>query len=176
MRMMLVTGGTGGHIYPALALADAAVKRYGKEAEIVFVGNDDRMEATLIPQRGYAFLPLHTSGLVGGIKAKSKAVAQMLMARRKAGGYIKSFQPDIVIGFGGYVSAPVILAAHSLGVKTMIHEQNSIMGKANELVLKKADAIVCCYERVIREEYAEKTRLLGNPRASVAARSAFDEA
>lgn len=176
MRMMLVTGGTGGHMYPALALADAAVKRYGKEAEIVFVGNDDRMEATLIPQRGYAFLPLHTSGLVGGIKAKSKAVAQMLMARRKAGGYIKSFQPDIVIGFGGYVSAPVILAAHSLGVKTMIHEQNSIMGKANELVLKKADAIVCCYERVIREEYAEKTRLLGNPRASVAARSAFDEA
>ena len=88
MRMMLVTGGTGGHIYPALALADAAVKRYGKEAEIVFVGNDDRMEATLIPQRGYAFLPLHTSGLVGGIKEKSKAVAQMLMARRKAGGYI----------------------------------------------------------------------------------------
>ena len=66
MKMMLVTGGTGGHIYPALALADAAVQRYGNEAEIVFVGNDDRMEASLIPQKGYAFLPLHTSGLVGG--------------------------------------------------------------------------------------------------------------
>ena len=71
MKMMLVTGGTGGHIYPALALADAAVQRYGNEAEIVFVGNDDRMEASLIPQKGYAFLPLHTSGLVGGSEEKA---------------------------------------------------------------------------------------------------------
>ena len=71
MKMMLVTGGTGGHIYPALALADAAVQRYGNEAEIVFVGNDDRMEALLIPQKGYAFLPLQTSGLVGGIRGKN---------------------------------------------------------------------------------------------------------
>ena len=175
MKMMLVTGGTGGHIYPALALADAAVQRYGNEAEIVFVGNDDRMEASLIPQKGYAFLPLHTSGLVGGIRGKSRAVLQMLKARRKAAGYIRDFQPDIVIGFGGYVSAPVILAAHQLGVKTMIHEQNSIMGKANELVLKKADALVCCYERIICQEHAAKTRLLGNPRASVAAQARFDE-
>ena len=175
MKMMLVTGGTGGHIYPALALADAAVQRYGNEAEIIFVGNDDRMEASLIPQKGYAFLPLHTSGLVGGIRGKSRAVLQMLKARRKAAGYIREFQPDIVIGFGGYVSAPVILAAHQLGVKTMIHEQNSIMGKANELVLKKADALVCCYERIICQEHAAKTRLLGNPRASVAAQARFDE-
>ena len=73
------------------------------------------------------------------------------------------------------MSAPVILAAHQLGVKTMIHEQNSIMGKANELVLKKADALVCCYERIICQEHAAKTRLLGNPRASVAAQARFDE-
>ena len=175
MRMMIVTGGTGGHIYPALALADAAKQRYGEQAQIAFVGNDDRMEASLIPEKGYPFYPLHTSGLVGGVRGKVKAVAQMLAAYRKAKGYIHSFRPDIVIGFGGYVSAPLILAAHHLGVVTMIHEQNSIMGKANELVLKKADALVCCYERIICKEHAAKTRLLGNPRASVAAQARFDE-
>lgn len=176
MRMMIVTGGTGGHIYPALALADAAKQRYGEQAQIAFVGNDDRMEASLIPEKGYPFYPLHTSGLVGGVRGKVKAVAQMLAAYRKAKSYIHSFRPDIVIGFGGYVSAPLILAAHHLGVVTMIHEQNSIVGKANQLVMKQVDAIVCCYERCLSQLYAQKTRLLGNPRASVAAQAAFDEA
>ena len=72
MRMMIVTGGTGGHIYPALALADAAKQRYGEQAQIAFVGNDDRMEASLIPEKGYPFYPLHTSGLVGGVRVYSK--------------------------------------------------------------------------------------------------------
>ena len=110
MRMMIVTGGTGGHIYPALALADAAKQRYGEQAQIAFVGNDDRMEASLIPEKGYPFYPLHTSGLVGGVRGKVKAVAQMLAAYRKAKGYIHSFRPDIVIGFGGYVWQPTIWA------------------------------------------------------------------
>ena len=116
MKMMIVTGGTGGHIYPALALADAAKERYGKKADIVFVGNDDRMEASLIPEKGYRFLSLHTSGLVGSVFSKGRAVMQMMRAYQKAKGYIRSFRPDIVIGFGGYVSAPVILAAHHMGV------------------------------------------------------------
>ena len=73
MKMMIVTGGTGGHIYPALALADAAKERYGKKADIVFVGNDDRMEASLIPEKGYRFLSLHTSGLVGSVFSKGES-------------------------------------------------------------------------------------------------------
>ncbi len=176
MRMMIVTGGTGGHIYPALALADAAKERYGDQAEIVFVGNDDRMEASLIPKQGYRFMPLHASGLSGTPLQRGKAVMQMLRAYQKAKGYVRAFRPDVVVGFGGYVSAPLILAAHRLGVPTMIHEQNSIIGKANRLVMKQADAIVCCYERCLSEFDAKKTRLLGNPRASVAAQAAFDEA
>lgn len=176
MRIMIVTGGTGGHIYPALALADAAKERYKDAADILFIGNDDRMEASLIPQQGYPFQSLHTSGLTGGVFGKAKAVGQMLRAYRKAKGYIRAFRPDIVIGFGGYVSAPVILAAHRLGVKTMIHEQNSIVGKANQLVKDKADAIVCCYEKCFAELDEKKTRLLGNPRATLAARAVFDEA
>ncbi len=174
MKMMIVTGGTGGHIYPALALADAAKERYGKKADIVFVGNDDRMEAILIPEKGYRFLSLHTSGLVGSVFSKGRAVMQMMRAYQKAKGYIRSFRPDIVIGFGGYVSAPVILAAHHMGVLTMIHEQNSVIGKANQLVMKKVDAIVCCYEKCLTQFDATKTRLLGNPRASLAARTVAD--
>ncbi len=85
MKMMLVTGGTGGHIYPALALADAAMQRYGNEAQIEFVGNDDRMEAALIPEKGYPFLPLHTSGLVGGDQRKMRAVAADAEARLSEG-------------------------------------------------------------------------------------------
>lgn len=176
MKMMIVTGGTGGHIYPALALAQGAKQRYGKQAEIVFVGNDDRMEAKLIPEKGYSFYALHTSGFVGNVIDKAKAVALLLRAYQKAKKYIRSFHPDIVIGFGGYVSAPVILAAHHLGIPTMIHEQNSIIGKANQLVMKKADAIVCCYEKCLSQFDRNKTRLLGNPRATFAAQTSFDEA
>ena len=83
MRLLLATGGTGGHIYPAMALAEAAEKRY-QDIEILFVGNDDRMEATLIPEAGYAFHALHTSGLTGGILHKLKAVEQMLKAKHQA--------------------------------------------------------------------------------------------
>ncbi len=176
MKIMIATGGTGGHIYPALALAEGAKQRYGEKTEILFVGNDDRMEASLIPEKGYPFLPLHTSGLVGNIVDKAKAIALLMRAYRKAKTYIQTYQPQIVIGFGGYVSAPVILAAHHCGVPTMIHEQNSIIGKANQLVMKKADAIVCCYEKCLAEFDDRKTRLLGNPRATFAAQATFDEA
>ena len=148
MRILIATGGTGGHIYPALALADAAKKRY-KDCEILFVGNRNRMEATEIPARGYDFIGLDASGLVGGIVGKVKAITLMGISYVKARKIVKDFKPDIAIGFGGYVSAPVIMAAHSYKAKVMIHEQNSIVGKANKLCMKFADAIVACYESII---------------------------
>ena len=123
MKICFVTGGTGGHIYPALALADK-MKELDSSTEILFIGNDDRMEKDLIPQNGYAFKALHTSGLVGNALKKCMAVCQMFKAEGKAKKYLKEFNPDVVIGFGGYVSAPVIMAAHSLGIHTVIHEQN----------------------------------------------------
>lgn len=175
MKMLIVTGGTGGHIYPALALAKAAEARY-PELELLFIGNDDRMEATLIPEAGYAFQSLHTSGLTGNIAHKVKAVLQMLKAKRHATHIMKQFQPDIVIGFGGYVSAPVMLAAHALHIPTMIHEQNSVAGASNKLVAKYVDGIVICYERLFDEFDRKKTRLLGNPRASSAMQVPFNEA
>lgn len=174
MRMLIATGGTGGHIYPALALADAAKKRY-QNIEILFVGNDDRMESVEVPAHGYAFKALHASGLVGNPLQKMKALALMMKAYRKALQIVDEFQPDIAIGFGGYVSAPVMLAAHKRHVKTMIHEQNSVVGVSNKMVAKKMDGIVICYEKCFEEFGTEKTRLLGNPRASSASQVTFHE-
>ena len=165
MRLLIATGGTGGHIYPAIALADAAKKRYD-DIDILFVGNDDRMEAKEVPAHGYQFKGLHASGLTGGIVNKMKALLLMAKAYRKALRIIEDFKPDIAIGFGGYVSAPVMLAAHKKHVKTMIHEQNSIVGVSNKMVANYMDAIVICYEKCFEEFGREKTRLLGNPRAT----------
>jgi UDP-N-acetylglucosamine--N-acetylmuramyl-(pentapeptide) pyrophosphoryl-undecaprenol N-acetylglucosamine transferase len=172
-KVCIVTGGTGGHIYPALALADK-IRALFPGVDILFIGNDDRMESDVVPKAGYAFKALHTSGLVGNVFDKAKAVGQMVRARRQAKDYLKAFKPDIVIGFGGYVSAPVILAAHSLHVPTMIHEQNSIVGKANQLVMNQVDAIVTCYEKCSEVFPQDKIHLLGNPRATVAQESKFD--
>ena len=173
MRMLIATGGTGGHIYPALALADAAKERYG-DIEILFVGNDDRMEASEVPSHGYAFQGLHASGLTGNVFNKCRALLLMMNCYRKACRIIDEFKPDIAIGFGGYVSAPVMLAAHHKHVATMIHEQNSIVGVSNKMVAKYMDAIVICYEKCFEEFGREKTRLLGNPRATNAVHAKFD--
>lgn len=174
MRILIATGGTGGHIYPALALADSAKKKY-KNCEILFVGNKDRMESREIPAHGYAFKGLDASGLTGNVFNKLKALAQMGVSYIKSRKIVKEFQPDIVIGFGGYVSAPVLMAAHDLHVKVMVHEQNSIVGKANRLCMKFADAIVICYEKCFEECDVSKTRLLGNPRASVVKEKPFNQ-
>ena len=96
MKICFVTGGTGGHIYPALALADK-MKELDSSTEILFIGNDDRMEKDLIPQNGYAFKALHTSGFVGNALKKCMAVCQMFKAEGKAKKYLKEFNPDVVI-------------------------------------------------------------------------------
>ena len=175
MKICLVTGGTGGHIYPAIALADKFTHLL-PNCEILFIGNDDRMEAKVIPAHGYRFQSLHTSGLVGNVFQKGRAVGQMFSARKQAKKYLRDFQPDIVIGFGGYVSAPVMMASTSLGIPTMIHEQNSIVGKSNQLVMHKVDAIVTCYEKCSEVFPKDKIHLLGNPRATIAKEAKLDEA
>lgn len=172
--MIIATGGTGGHIYPALALADYAKQRY-QEIDILFIGNDDRMEVEVIPAHGYAFVGLHASGLSGTLLDKGKALLQMLKAKQEAKRIISEYKPDIVIGFGGYVSAPVVLAAHALKVKTLIHEQNSVIGKSNEVLMNKVDGIVVCYQKCLEKLPNTKTRLLGNPRSSVAAKALTDK-
>ena len=163
MRIAIVTGGTGGHIYPALALVEA-LKAEDAEHQFLFIGNAERMEATVIPQAGYAFKALHTKGLQGHLLQQLFAVYTMVRDVPKALKYLKSFNPDWVIGFGGYVGVPVILAARLLKIKTMIHEQNAIVGKANRFLSLFVDAIATSYPQTLNAFPAHKTRVLGNPR------------
>lgn len=174
MRVLIATGGTGGHIYPALALADA-LKQRDPAAEIVFVGTADRMEATEIPRAGYPFEAIGARGMNGSAADRMRAVLCLIQSFFECRRIVQRCRPDICIGFGNYISVPVILAAHAAHVPTMLHEQNSYAGKANRFLARFADKIVGCYQENLDQFPPEKTRILGNPRASVAAGAQRDE-
>jgi len=166
MKVCLIAGGTGGHIYPALALAKA-LKDQDSSHEIFFIGNHERMESILIPQHGYAFEGLSTKGLQGNIFNKLYALYTLFFNRSKVKSILIKYKPDVVIGFGGYVCVPVIMEAKHLGIKTFLHEQNAIAGKANLFLARYVDAIVASYENNLKEFPKYKTRLLGNPRTYI---------
>lgn len=165
MRIIFGTGGTGGHLYPALALA-SYIKKQEPESEFLFVGTTDRLESRVVPEMGYAYRGLDLQGIFGSPLHKVKAVMKFVKSISKSKKVVCEFQPDIVIGFGGYPSSSIVLAASQLGVTTMIHEQNSIIGLANKILIKHVDAIIACYEKAQKEFPQDKTYLYGNPRAS----------
>ncbi len=173
MKVMIATGGTGGHIYPALALAEV-LKKQKPDSEIVFFGSDDRMEAQIIPEMGYKFYGLHMTGMNGGVRAKISSAASLLIAGYKCRKILREEKPDICVGFGNYISVPLIIEASRLKIPTMIHEQNSFAGKANKLLAKYCNAIACCYEINKQQMPARKIRVLGNPEAQIAAETAYD--
>lgn len=166
MKICIVTGGTGGHIYPALALAQAYLDQDANH-ELLFIGNDDRMEARLIPQAGFAFKGIQTKGIQGNILNKLYALYTLFFNRKPVRNILDTFKPDLVIGFGGYVCVPVILEAKKLGIKTFLHEQNAIAGKANLFLAKHVDGIAASYEANLNQFPRNKTRLIGNPRTYV---------
>lgn len=166
MKIIVSAGGTGGHLYPALALVEY-IENKNPDAKFLFVGTTDRLESKVVPQKGYAYKGLHVKGFVGNPLQKMKNVLIFLKSLTTSKKIIKDFQPDIVIGFGGYPSASIVMAAANMKVKTMIHEQNSIIGLTNKVLIKRVDKIICCYQKAYQEFPKEKTYLLGNPRASV---------
>lgn len=166
MKVIVSAGGTGGHLYPALALVEY-IKTQDKEAQFLFVGTTDRLESKVVPEKGYDYRGLHVKGFVGNPIQKLKNGLIFVKSLSQSKKILKEFQPDIVIGFGGYPSASIVMAATRLGIPTMIHEQNSIIGLTNKILIKKVDKIVCCYQKALQEFPKEKTVLLGNPRASV---------
>lgn len=166
MKIIVSAGGTGGHLYPALALAEY-IKKQNKDAEFLFVGTTDRLESKVVPEKGYQYKGLYVKGLVGNPLQKLKNAFIFVKSLKESKKILKEFKPDIVVGFGGYPSASIVLAAQRTGIKTMIHEQNSIIGLTNKILIKNVDKIVCCYEKAYQEFPKEKTYLLGNPRASV---------
>lgn len=164
MKILIATGGTGGHIYPALSLAHLIQDRY-TQAEILFVGNQDRMESTLIPQAGFKFKGLATKSIQGNRIQRLLRYTQVFYTRFDARKIISNFKPDWVVAFGGYVSVPVILEANRLNIPTFLHEQNAVAGKANKFLANKVTGIIVSYPKNLEDFPPHKTRLLGNPRS-----------
>ena len=166
MKVIVSAGGTGGHLYPALALVEY-IKTQDQDAKFLFVGTTDRLESQVVPQMGYDYRGLHVKGFVGNPLQKLKNALIFAKSLKHSKKILKEFQPDVVIGFGGYPSASIVLAASRLHIPTIIHEQNSIIGLTNKILIKKVDKIICCYKKALEQFPQEKTVLLGNPRASV---------
>ena len=163
MRVIISAGGTGGHIYPAIAIINK-IKEEEPKSDILYIGTSDRMEKDLIPELGIKYEAIDVSGLKRKLTLDNiKVLYQFLKARKKCKKIIKEFNPDVVIGAGGYVTGPVIWAAKKLGKKTFIHEQNSVVGLSNKYINKYADKIGVSFETTLSSFPKEKVVLTGNP-------------
>jgi UDP-N-acetylglucosamine--N-acetylmuramyl-(pentapeptide) pyrophosphoryl-undecaprenol N-acetylglucosamine transferase len=162
-KFILSGGGTGGHIYPAIAIANELKLRFS-DAEFLFVGAQDKMEMQKVPQAGYAIKGLWIAGLqrkltVDNILFPVKVLSSLWRSRS----IIKEFKPDVVIGTGGFASGPLLQAAGQRGIPTLIQEQNSFPGITNKLLSKKASKICVAYENLERFFPQDKIILTGNP-------------
>jgi UDP-N-acetylglucosamine--N-acetylmuramyl-(pentapeptide) pyrophosphoryl-undecaprenol N-acetylglucosamine transferase len=162
-KMIISGGGTGGHIFPAIAIANAVKERI-KDIEILFVGAEGRMEMEKVPAAGYKIIGLKISGFQRSFTLKNlsfpfKVVASLIKARR----IISSFKPDVVVGVGGYASGPTLRAAVAKGIPTLIQEQNSFPGVTNKILSKKVNKICVAYQGLEKWFPKEKVVLTGNP-------------
>ena len=163
LKFILSGGGTGGHIYPAIAIANELKKRF-PEAEFLFVGAKDKMEMQKVPQAGYAIKGLWIAGLQRKLTLQNALFPiKLLSSLWESRKILKSFKPDVVIGTGGFASGPLLNVANSLNIPTLIQEQNSYPGITNKLLSKKAAKICVAYENLERFFPKEKMILTGNP-------------
>ncbi|MDE5975547.1 MAG: undecaprenyldiphospho-muramoylpentapeptide beta-N-acetylglucosaminyltransferase, partial [Muribaculaceae bacterium] len=161
-RVVVSGGGTGGHIFPALSIADELRDRLG--AEILFVGAENRMEMTRVPEAGYEIIGLPVAGFYRKKIWKNFGVLlKLFKSIRKSRKIIRDFRPDIAVGVGGYASGPMLKAAQRAGIPTLIQEQNSYAGVTNKLLAKKADKICVAYEGMERFFPKDKIVMTGNP-------------
>ena len=163
LRIIISGGGTGGHIFPAIAIANA-IKAKRPETEFLFVGALGRMEMTKVPEAGYAIVGLPIMGLQRRFTLKNlKFPIMLLKSAAKAKKIVKEFKPHIAIGVGGYASGPLLRAAAKAGVPTVLQEQNSYAGLTNKILGKKAEKICVAYEGMEQFFPKEKIVLTGNP-------------
>jgi UDP-N-acetylglucosamine--N-acetylmuramyl-(pentapeptide) pyrophosphoryl-undecaprenol N-acetylglucosamine transferase len=171
MRYLLAGGGTGGHIYPALTIA-GALRELDPQAELLYVGTEAGREATLVPRAGVPFVTISSAGLINlSAVQKLKGGAKALKGILDSLGHIRRFRPDVVIGTGGFVSGPVLLAARLAGRPVVIQEQNAFPGVTNRIASRWARAVLVPYEEA-RPHFPAGARLvtMGNPvRAEVGA-------
>jgi len=164
MRVVISAGGTGGHIYPAISIINK-IKEKEPNSEFIYIGTTDRMEASIIPKLGIKYVGIEMKGLKKNIVHSIKALILFKEAIKKCKKVIKEFNPDIVLGIGGYITSPVIYSAKKLGYKTLIHEQNSIPGKSNKFLSRYADIIAVSLPGSVKYFDEKKTFLTGNPRS-----------
>jgi UDP-N-acetylglucosamine--N-acetylmuramyl-(pentapeptide) pyrophosphoryl-undecaprenol N-acetylglucosamine transferase len=163
IKAIISGGGTGGHIFPALSIANK-LKELNPETEILFVGAEGRMEMERVPAAGYEIVGLPVAGLQRKLTLSNFALPfKVIKSVRMAKKVIREFCPDIAIGVGGYASAPLLWAAAALGVPTLIQEQNGFAGLTNKILGKKAKAICVAYEGMERFFPSDRIILTGNP-------------
>lgn len=167
LRVIISGGGTGGHIFPAISIANK-LRELNPDTEILFVGADGKMEMEKVPAAGYNIVGLPIVGLQRQLNLKNiindiQVPFKVLSSIRKAGKLIREFKPDIAIGVGGYASAPLLWAAERNGVPTLIQEQNGFAGLTNKILGKRAGVICVAYEGMEKFFPAEKIVMTGNP-------------
>jgi UDP-N-acetylglucosamine--N-acetylmuramyl-(pentapeptide) pyrophosphoryl-undecaprenol N-acetylglucosamine transferase len=163
MKIIIAGGGTGGHLFPGIALAEE-LRRRDSSAELLFVGTEHGIEARVIPREGYRLKFIRSEGIVGKTAMKRvKGMAMLGLSFIDAWGILRSERPDIVIGVGGYSSGAIVLSAAMMSIPTMIHEQNSVPGSANRILGKFVDRICVTYQESMPAFPVDKTILTGNP-------------
>ena len=162
MRVIISAGGTGGHIYPALAIVNK-IREREPNSEFLYIGTHNRMEKDIVPNYDIPFKSIEIYGFSKKLFKNFKTVGCVIKSYNQCKKMIRDFNPDVVIGVGGYVTAPVIYAAKKLGFKTVIHEQNSIAGKSNQFLSKYSDLICVSFKNSIKYFPSYKTVFTGNP-------------
>lgn len=163
LRVIISGGGTGGHIFPAVSIANK-LKELNPETEILFVGAEGRMEMERVPAAGYRIIGLPVAGLQRKLTLSNLALPfKVIRSLRMAKKIIREFNPDIAIGVGGYASAPLLWSAQRLGIPTLIQEQNGFAGLTNKIAGRKAKSICVAYEGMERFFPADRIILTGNP-------------
>ncbi len=163
LKVLMSGGGTGGHIFPAVAIAQEIQKRF-PDAEFLFMGANGKMEMEKVPQAGFKIEGLNIAGfdrgnLLANINLPFKVISSLLKARK----IIKEFQPDFAVGTGGFASGPALFIAARMGIPTFIQEQNSLPGKTNIFNAKKAKTVFTAYPNMEKFFHGTKTLFLGNP-------------
>ncbi len=163
MRVVIAGGGTGGHLFPGLALADELVKR-DPSVEILFIGTDRGIEARVVPREGYNIRFVSGAALVGkSLSGKLKALFSFIKGLRESYRILKETEPQIVVGTGGYVSLAPVVAAWLQSIPVLIMEQNTVPGKANRFLARMANAICITYQESMAFFPRDKVHLTGNP-------------
>ncbi len=164
MKLLVAGGGTGGHLFPGIAIAEELLTRQPNRNDVLFVGTARGIEARVVPQRGYKLELIEIAGLKGmGLLRALSTLARLPRAVLQAAKILRAFKPDVVVGVGGYASGPVLIAAFFLRIPTAVQEQNALPGLTNRVLAKVARRVFTAFPEATARLPKRKVSLLGNP-------------